>query len=147
MNQFSEIGLVPELLQAVEELGFVTPTPIQAEVLPLLLKEKQDMLGLAQTGTGKTAAFGLPVLQWTDVTLQSPQALILSPTRELAMQLCNDLQSFAKHMERVNIVPIYGGASIDVQIKQLKRGAHIVCGTPGRMLDMVICHKLSVTML
>ncbi len=137
MNQFSEIGLVPELLQAVEELGFVTPTPIQAEVLPLLLKEKQDMLGLAQTGTGKTAAFGLPVLQWTDVTLQSPQALILSPTRELAMQLCNDLQSFAKHMGRVNIVPIYGGASIDVQIKQLKRGAHIVCGTPGRMLDMI----------
>ncbi len=137
MNQFSEIGLAPALLQAIEELGFVSPTPIQAEVIPLLINEKQDMLGLAQTGTGKTAAFGLPVLQWTDVNLQSPQALILSPTRELAMQLCNDLQSFAKHMGRVNIVPVYGGASIDVQIKQLKRGAHIICGTPGRMLDMI----------
>ena len=137
MNQFSELGLAPTLLQAIEDLGFVTPTPIQMEVIPLLLNQKQDMLGLAQTGTGKTAAFGLPVLNYIDVNLQSPQALILSPTRELAMQLCNDLQSFAKHMGRVNIVPIYGGASIDTQIRQLKRGAHIICGTPGRMLDMI----------
>ncbi|MDP4290979.1 MAG: DEAD/DEAH box helicase [Bacteroidota bacterium] len=137
MNQFSEFGLAPKILQAIEDLGFVTPTPIQEKVIPLLLNQKQDVLGLAQTGTGKTAAFGLPVLNYIDVALQSPQALILSPTRELALQLCSDLQSYSKHMGRLNIVPIYGGASIETQIRQLKRGAHIVCGTPGRMLDMI----------
>ncbi len=137
--------LAPELLKAIDELEFVVPTPIQKEVIPVLLKEKRDIIGLAQTGTGKTAAFGLPALQDIDLSANYPQLLVLSPTRELCLQITRDLENFGKHMRQLSIVAVYGGASIDKQIGQLKRGAHIVVATPGRAHDLVRRKKIDLS--
>ncbi|OGV68575.1 MAG: hypothetical protein A2283_10880 [Lentisphaerae bacterium RIFOXYA12_FULL_48_11] len=137
MKTFSEFGLVPALMQAVTDLGFETPTPIQSKVIPLLLKHERDLVGLAQTGTGKTAAYGLPLLQLTDIHSHATQVLILCPTRELCLQIAGDLSDFAKHMRGVKILAVYGGASIGDQIKALSRGVHIIVATPGRMNDVL----------
>lgn len=137
MVLFEEMGLDASLLKAVKELGFESPTPIQEKVIPKILAEKVDLIALAQTGTGKTAAFGLPLIQMADIASQDIQGLVLCPTRELCMQITNDLKSFAKHQKGFSVVPVYGGASVEPQIKSIKKGAHIVVGTPGRMLDLI----------
>lgn len=138
------MGLSAEIQKAIEELGFEQPTPIQEKTVPFLLSETQDMVALAQTGTGKTAAFGLPIIQQIDSTPKSPQALILSPTRELALQIASDLKSFSKFLSKINIAVLYGGADIKKQINDLERGAQIVVGTPGRTLDLIKRKKLKV---
>lgn len=138
------MGLSPEIQKSVEELGFEQPTPIQEKVIPYLLEDKQDLVALAQTGTGKTAAFGLPLLQQIDIANKSTQALILSPTRELALQIAKDLENYSKYIPKINIAVLYGGADIQKQIKQLERGAQIVVGTPGRTLDLLKRKKLKV---
>lgn len=137
MSTFSELGLRPELAAAVAEMGFETPTPIQQQAIPVLLQRASDLVGLAQTGTGKTAAFGLPVLDSIDLDDHTPQAIVLCPTRELCVQIAGDLKNFAKKMKGLNILPVYGGASISMQIKELKRGVHVIVGTPGRVNDMI----------
>ena len=138
------MGLNPEIQLAIEEIGFERPTPIQEKVVPFLMEGKQDLVALAQTGTGKTAAFGLPILQQIDTTKKATQTLILSPTRELAMQIANDLENYARHLTKINIAVVYGGADIKKQINQLERGAQIVVGTPGRTLDLIKRKKLKV---
>lgn len=137
MNLFEALGLKPELVTAVTELGFTQPTPIQQQSIPALLEENRDLVATAQTGTGKTAAFGLPLLHRIDAGSKHTQALILCPTRELCLQITNDLRDFAKHIRGLHIVPVYGGASISVQLGELKRGAQVVVGTPGRMIDVI----------
>jgi ATP-dependent RNA helicase DeaD len=137
MQTFKETGLNASLLKAVEEMGFETPTPVQALTIPHLLNSESDLIALAQTGTGKTAAFGLPLLQLTDVDQLHTQSLILSPTRELCIQIAKDLENYAKYIPGMNITAVYGGASIDTQIRQLKRGSQIVVGTPGRTIDLI----------
>jgi ATP-dependent RNA helicase DeaD len=144
MTLFNEMGLNAEIQLAIEEIGFEQPTPIQEKVVPFLMDEKQDLVALAQTGTGKTAAFGLPILQQIDTTRKATQTLILSPTRELALQIANDLENYAKHLTKINIAVVYGGADIKKQINQLERGAQIVVGTPGRTLDLIKRKKLKV---
>jgi ATP-dependent RNA helicase DeaD len=137
MNSFIESGLKPEILTAIEAMGFINPTPIQQQTIPAILGSSNDLIALAQTGTGKTAAFGLPILTLADAGLTVPQALVLCPTRELCMQITSDLQKYAKDMNHLRSVAIYGGASIENQIKSLKKGCHFVVGTPGRVLDMI----------
>jgi len=137
MKIFKEMGLCDPITRAVSDLGFTEPTPVQAQVIPKVLGDGQDIIALAQTGTGKTAAFGLPLLQEIDPGNGSVQALILSPTRELCMQITSDLQGFSKNMKGVHTVAVYGGAAITNQVKQLQRGAHIVVGTPGRVRDLL----------
>ena len=126
-----------EILQAITEMGFVSPMPVQEEVIPYLLGEGNDVIALAQTGTGKTAAFGIPLLQKIDVENEETQALILSPTRELCLQIADDLRDFSKYMKGVHVVPVYGGASIEQQIRALKHGAQIIVATPGRLIDLM----------
>jgi ATP-dependent RNA helicase DeaD len=133
-NGFAELGVKPAILQALTNLGYEMPTPIQAATIPPLLAGK-DVLGQAQTGTGKTAAFALPVLSKIDTSRAQPQALVLVPTRELAIQVAEAFQSYASHMPGFHVLPIYGGQSYTPQIKGLKRGAHVVVGTPGRVMD------------
>ncbi|MGC9352771.1 MAG: DEAD/DEAH box helicase [Mariniphaga sp.] len=144
MTLFNTMGLSPEIQQAVELLGFETPTPIQDKTIPFLLENNTDMVALAQTGTGKTAAFGLPIIQQIDTSKKHTQALILSPTRELALQIASDLTNFSKFTQKINIVVVYGGADIRKQINELERGASIVVGTPGRTLDLIKRKKLKV---
>jgi len=144
MSLFETMGLRPEILDAIQELGFQKPTPIQEKAVPFLLESDQDMVALAQTGTGKTAAFGLPIVQQIDPTKKVPQALILSPTRELALQIANDLANFSKNIGKLNIAVLYGGADIRKQITALENGAQIVVGTPGRTLDLIFRKKLKV---
>jgi ATP-dependent RNA helicase DeaD len=137
MNAFEGLGLNENLVKAVSDLGFDTPTPIQQKAIPILLSGTTDFVGLAQTGTGKTAAFGLPLLQLVEPENRYPQALIVCPTRELCLQICNDLQDFKKHSRNILAEPVYGGASIVMQIRALKKGVHIVVATPGRLIDMI----------
>ena len=137
MNAFEGLGLNENLVKAVSDLGFDTPTPIQEKAIPVLLSGTTDFVGLAQTGTGKTAAFGLPLLQLVDPANKHPQALIVCPTRELCLQICNDLQAYKKHSKGLIAEPVYGGASIVMQIRALKKGVHIVVATPGRLIDMI----------
>lgn len=137
MNLFELLGLRPELLKAVEELGYREPTPIQESIIPKILSEASDLTGLAQTGTGKTAAYGLPLLQLTDETVKSPQVIILSPTRELCVQISNDLKDYSKYLNSIRVTAVYGGASIEEQIRNLRKGTHIVAGTPGRVIDLM----------
>lgn len=134
---FDSLGVNPDILKAIKDLGFENPTPVQEKVIPLLLAEKTDIVALAQTGTGKTAAFGLPLIQQTDAHSGDTQGLVLAPTRELCIQITKDLQSYSKYTDKLNIVPVYGGASIIPQIKSIKRGAQIVVATPGRLLDLI----------
>jgi ATP-dependent RNA helicase DeaD len=137
MTDFLHFGLEPALLRAIQELGFEKPTPVQSKVLPLLMKGARDVVALAQTGTGKTAAYGLPLVQLTDPADPATQALILCPTRELCLQITKDLSGFAKFIPEIRILAVYGGASIGEQIRVLKRGAHIIVATPGRMNDLL----------
>jgi ATP-dependent RNA helicase DeaD len=137
MSGFETMGLRPEILEAIASLGFVKPTPIQELVIPEILQPKQDVIGLAQTGTGKTAAFGLPILQLIKPGEKHIQAIILSPTRELAVQITSDLASYSTHLHGIKVLAVYGGASIQPQISALKKGVHIVAGTPGRVLDLI----------
>ncbi|MFN8153565.1 MAG: DEAD/DEAH box helicase [Bacteroidia bacterium] len=137
MNTFQDLGLDVRLVKGVEALGFVTPTPIQLQAIPELLTGNRDLVGLAQTGTGKTAAFGLPLLQLIDLKDREPQALVLAPTRELCMQIYNDLQNFAVELKGFDAVPVYGGASIQDQIRKIKRGVQVVVATPGRLIDLI----------
>src|SRR3990167_10574750 len=131
---FSKLGLTKELLLALTELGYETPTPVQQQSIPLLLAGK-DILAQAQTGTGKTAAFALPILSHIDTQLMQPQALVIVPTRELALQVAEAFQSYAKHIGGFHILPIYGGQDYQIQLKGLKRGSHVIVGTPGRVMD------------
>ena len=135
MKTFEELGVSEEIRRAIEELGFVHPMPVQEEVIPYLLGNRNDVIALAQTGTGKTAAFGIPVLQRIDPSSKETQALVLSPTRELCLQIADDLRDFSKHMEGIHIVAVYGGASIENQIRQLRHGAQIIVATPGRLIS------------
>ncbi len=137
MTTFEAMGIRPELLRGIRELGFENPMPIQKKVIPVLLNNKQDIIGFAQTGTGKTAAFGLPLIQLIQPGNSKTQALILSPTRELCLQIANDLKNYAKYMDNLNIVTVYGGADIVQQLRALKKGAHIIVATPGRMHDLL----------
>ena len=137
MSQFTDFGLNPALLKAIKELGFENPMPIQEKTIPVLLEKDVDFVGLAQTGTGKTAAFGLPLLNKIDADQRCVQALILCPTRELCMQITRDLRSYAKYIPEILIVPVYGGASIEMQFKDLAKKPHIIVATPGRLRDMI----------
>lgn len=143
MSTFEEIGLRPEILRAVHALGFEKPTPIQEQAIPFVLSENTDLLAFAQTGTGKTAAFSLPMLERIDAELPQIQALVLCPTRELCLQIAQDIDNFTKFLN-IKTTAVYGGASIDKQIDKLKRGAHIVVGTPGRTLDLIKRKRLKL---
>ncbi|MFM7646038.1 MAG: DEAD/DEAH box helicase [Sphingomonadales bacterium] len=137
MNTFESLGLRTDLLEAVQSLGFTEPTPIQQKAIPVLLQGTRDFVGLAQTGTGKTAAFGLPLLQLIRSEDRFPQALIICPTRELCLQITGDLGKFKGKKGSLSVTAVYGGASIVMQIKELKRGTHIVVATPGRLIDLI----------
>ncbi len=137
MKTFEELGVAAPILKAIQEMGYESPMPVQEEVIPFLLGEDNDVIALAQTGTGKTAAFGLPILQKIDVTRYQPQALILCPTRELCLQIADDLNEYSKYIDNLKVLPVYGGSSIESQIKTLKRGVHVVVATPGRLLDLM----------
>ncbi|MCG2579109.1 DEAD/DEAH box helicase [Dechloromonas sp. XY25] len=134
VENFAELGLSESLLKTLSEIGYETPSPIQAQCIPILL-DGHDMIGMAQTGTGKTAAFALPLMEQIDIKVSKPQALILTPTRELAIQVAEALQSYAKNLPGFHVLPIYGGQSYTIQLKQLARGAHVIVGTPGRVMD------------
>ena len=137
MKTFEELGVSEEIRRAIDELGFEHPMPVQEEVIPYLLGNGNDVIALAQTGTGKTAAYGIPVLQKTDAENKETQALILSPTRELCLQIADDLNAFAKYIPGMHIIPVYGGASIQGQIRELKHGVQIIVATPGRLIDLM----------
>ncbi|MBB1538522.1 MAG: DEAD/DEAH box helicase [Prevotella sp.] len=137
MKTFEELGVNEAIRSAILELGFEHPMPVQEEVIPYLLGENNDVIALAQTGTGKTAAYGIPVLQKTDATKKATQALILSPTRELCLQIADDLKGFGKYIDGLHVVAVYGGASIITQIHELKHGAQIIVATPGRLIDLM----------
>ena len=137
MKTFEELGVCEEIRHAIEEMGFVQPMPVQEEVIPYLLGNQNDVIALAQTGTGKTAAFGIPVLQRVDTSRKETQALILSPTRELCLQIADDLRDFSKYMEGIHIEAVYGGASIEQQIRSLRKGVQIIVATPGRLIDLM----------
>jgi ATP-dependent RNA helicase DeaD len=137
MINFEEMGFTPGILKAIQELGFDQPMPVQEKVIPLMLGDEVDIIALAQTGTGKTAAFGLPLVQSTDTGINQTQALILCPTRELCMQITGDLTDYARFTGQLKIQSVYGGASIDNQIRGLKKGVHIIVATPGRLIDLI----------
>ena len=137
MKTFEELGVSPEIRRAIEEMGYENPMPVQEEVIPYLLGENNDVVALAQTGTGKTAAFGLPLIQQINVKNRVPQSLILCPTRELCLQIAGDLNDYSKYIDGLKVLPVYGGSSIDSQIRSLKRGVHIIVATPGRLLDLM----------
>ena len=137
MKTFEDLGVASQLLKAIGELGFEHPMPIQEMVIPHLISKEGDVVGLAQTGTGKTAAFGLPLLQRIDPDNDATQALVIAPTRELCLQIAGDLADFAKYLDGVKIIPVYGGSSIDSQIKAIRKGAQVIVATPGRLIDLI----------
>ena len=137
MKTFEELGVSEEIRHAIEEMGFEKPMPVQEEVIPYLLGTRNDVIALAQTGTGKTAAFGIPLLQRIDTRIQQTQAIVLSPTRELCLQIADDLKDFSKYTPDVHVIPVYGGANIETQIRALKKGVHIIVATPGRLIDLM----------
>jgi ATP-dependent RNA helicase DeaD len=137
MSTFQSLGLSSALIETITKMGFETPTPVQEKAIPFLLEGSRDLVALAQTGTGKTAAFGLPLIELIDPDNKTTQALVLAPTRELCLQITSDLEKFSNQVKPLHIVAIYGGASIVEQIKKVKRGAHIVVATPGRLMDMM----------
>ena len=137
MANFKDIGVNKELLKSIQEMGFETPTPIQKESIPCLLTSRQDLISLAQTGTGKTAAFGLPIIQKIDPKIKHVQAIVLCPTRELCIQIAKDLIAFSKYLDYVKVLPVYGGTKIENQIKSIKKGIQIIVGTPGRTKDLI----------
>ena len=137
MKTFEELGVSEPICRAIQELGFEQPMPVQEEVIPYLLGNGNDVIALAQTGTGKTAAYGIPILQKVNPEEKHTQALILSPTRELCLQIADDLADFSKYVQGLHVVPVYGGASIEMQIRQLRKGAQIIVATPGRLIDLM----------
>ncbi len=137
MKSFDALGLSGQLVETIRQMGFETPTPIQEQAIPILLTGNTDLVGLAQTGTGKTAAFGLPLLELIDDSNRSTQALILAPTRELSVQITSDLEKFAAGMKNLSMVTVYGGASISDQIRKVRKGVHIIVATPGRLIDLL----------
>jgi len=137
MKSFEDLGLSGEIVEAIRQLGFENPTPIQEKAIPILLNGDTDLVGLAQTGTGKTAAFGLPLIQLVDEKNRATQALIVAPTRELSVQITSDLEKFMLKVKRLNIVTVYGGASISDQIRKVRQGAQIIVATPGRLIDLL----------
>ena len=143
---FADLGLDPRVLQAVQDVGYETPSPIQAATIPTLLGGR-DVVGLAQTGTGKTAAFALPILSRLDLSQKKPQALVLAPTRELALQVCEAFEKYAAHLKGVHVLPVYGGQGYGVQLSALRRGVHVVVGTPGRIMDHLEKGTLDLTEL
>lgn len=145
MNTFQTLGLNEELLRAIADLGFETPSEVQDKAIPVLLEKDTDMVALAQTGTGKTAAFGFPLIQKINAKDKSTQALILSPTRELCLQITNEIKNYSKYADGLNTVAVYGGASITEQARQIKKGAQIIVATPGRMLDMIRRKYVNIT--
>jgi len=145
MDNFKQTQLHPDILKAITEMGFETPTPIQAKTIPHLMASAHDLIATAQTGTGKTAAFGLPSIHLTDIEDRRTQTLVLCPTRELCMQITKDLGNFSKYINGMNILAVYGGASIQSQIKSLKKGAQIVIGTPGRTKDLIKRKRLNIS--
>ncbi len=144
MSTFKDFSLDRSILRAIDELGFHTPTAVQAETIPAILNSKNDLIALAQTGTGKTAGFGLPVLQQIDADNAYVQAIILCPTRELCLQITKDLESYARYLQQINILAVYGGTKYDKQIRELRRGVHVVVGTPGRVLDLIEKNALKI---
>ncbi|MCL4120738.1 UNVERIFIED_CONTAM: hypothetical protein GTU68_025546, partial [Idotea baltica] len=142
---FSDLGIESEILEALEALSFVHPTEIQERAIPAMLANDKDVVGIAQTGTGKTAAFSLPIIQMLDKDNNAPQALILSPTRELCIQICRDIKSYTKKKKGVTTLAVYGGSDIRSQIKSLQKGVHIVVGTPGRTLDLIQRRRLDLS--
>jgi ATP-dependent RNA helicase DeaD len=145
MMTFEQTGIREELLKAVADLGFAIPMPVQEQVIPAILTTENDIVGLSQTGSGKTAAYGLPILNDISEEIRSPQALVLCPTRELCLQITKDFISYSKYLKRLRITAVYGGASIEQQIKELKDGAHIVVATPGRMNDLIRRKKINLS--
>ncbi len=145
MKSFDALGLSGEVVKTITEMGFETPTPIQEQAIPILLKGDTDIVGLAQTGTGKTAAFGLPIVELVDAGNKTTQALIVAPTRELSVQITSDLENFSKSVKSLNIVTVYGGASISDQIRKVKRGAHVIVATPGRLIDLLTRKVVDLT--
>ena len=137
MKTFEELGVCEQIRKAIEELGFVHPMPVQEAVIPYLLGNENDVIALAQTGTGKTAAFGIPLLERIDTTQRYTQALVLSPTRELCLQIADDLRDFSKYMDGVHVEAVYGGAAIEPQMRALKKGVEIIVATPGRLVDLM----------
>ena len=137
MSKFKEIGVAKDLCKGINEMGFINPTEVQEQSIPFLLLENRDLISLAQTGTGKTAAFGLPVIQKTELKNKYVQSIILCPTRELCIQICKDLETYSKYVSGIKILAVYGGTNIDTQIKSLNKGVHIVVGTPGRTKDLI----------
>src|SRR5215213_4384678 len=137
MMTFEGLGLDAKLVKATDALGYTEPTPIQEKTIPILLSGTTDLVGLAQTGTGKTAAFGLPLLQLVDAAQKHPQALVICPTRELCIQIVSEIELFKKFMPAMHVVAVYGGTSIGMQIRDLKRGVQIVVATPGRLIDLI----------
>ena len=137
MSKFKEIGVAKDLCKGINEMGFINPTEVQEQSIPFLLLENRDLISLAQTGTGKTAAFGLPVIQKTELKNKYVQTIILCPTRELCIQICKDLETYSKYVSGIKILAVYGGTNIDTQIKSLNKGVHIVVGTPGRTKDLI----------
>jgi len=142
--KFNEMGLNPEVLKAIGELGFESPTPIQEKCIPFIYENKQDLIANAQTGTGKTAAFGLPIIGMIDKSVRGVQALVLSPTRELAMQIAKDIEAYTKFSPEIKVAAVYGGASMETQVRDIKNGAQIVVGTPGRTMDLIERRRLKV---
>ena len=134
---FSELPLDPNILKGIEALGFTSPTPVQQESIPLLIRENRDLIGLAQTGTGKTAAFGLPMIHKIDVNKKIVQGLVIAPTRELCVQISNDFKDYSTFVKGLSVATIYGGASMDKQSREIRSGAQIVVATPGRLMDMM----------
>ena len=137
MTTFEDLGVREDLLRGIADMGFETPMPVQEKVIPVLLDGDHDLVGLAQTGTGKTAAFGLPVIQRVDISDKRTQALILAPTRELCLQIAGDLADYSKYIDGLEVLPVYGGSSIESQIRALKRGVQIIVATPGRLIDLI----------
>ncbi len=145
MTKFTDLGIQEDILKGINELGFEEAMPVQKEVIPVLLETNRDIVALAQTGTGKTAAFGLPIVQQVNVKEKYPQALILSPTRELCVQIAKDLMAYSKYIKGLKVLPVYGGANIDAQIRGLRMGVHVIVATPGRMLDLIKRKKADIT--
>ncbi len=138
MENFKALGLSGEILKGIADLGFETPSPVQEKVIPVILNEENDVVALAQTGTGKTAAFGLPLLQRLDTSIRNIQVLILSPTRELCVQIGNDFKNYAKYRPDIKVTCVYGGTDIRRQIKDLEQGVHVLVATPGRLCDLIM---------
>jgi ATP-dependent RNA helicase DeaD len=145
MNTFVDIGINDNILKGLSSLGFQEPTPVQAQVIPLMLEQQVDLVGLAQTGTGKTAAFGLPLIQLTDAINRQTQGLVLCPTRELCVQVARDLEAYSRHVKGLRVLAVYGGASIELQMRALRKGIQIIVATPGRLKDLINRRKVDIS--